>query len=210
MRMMGSAFLVLSFLPFALAAKPLPRVAAGAAPEPVLDIAGKVLRTGTYYDILPVERGRGGGITFACTGHKSCPVDVMLEDYEDSDGLPLQFIPANRKKGVIRLSTDLNIKFPGPASCAATAVWKVEKYDELTSQMFISTSGVEGNPGPETVDNWFKIEKYGNDYKLVFCPTVCNDHCKVLCKDIGIYVDKEGFKRLALSDVPLKVKFKKF
>lgn len=171
MRMMGSAFLVLSFLLFALAAKPLPRVAAGAAPEPVLDIAGKVLRTGTYYDILPVVRGRGGGITFAITGHKSCPVDVMLDSYEDSDGLPLQFIPANRKKGVIRLSTDLNVKFPGPASCAPTAVWKVEDDDELTGgQMFISTSGVEGNPGPETLDNWFKIEKYGNDLQASLLP----------------------------------------
>ncbi|KAJ6402282.1 hypothetical protein OIU84_014383 [Salix udensis] len=140
---MGPAFVVISFLLFAFAAKPLPRVSAAAAPE--------------------------------------------TDDYEQSDGLPLKFIPANSKKGVVRLSTDLNIKFSGPASCSPSAVWKVENYDDLTGQMFISTSGVEGNPGPETLDNWFKIER-----------------------DIGIYVDSEGFRRLALSDVPFKVMFKKF
>ncbi|KAJ6738378.1 KUNITZ TRYPSIN INHIBITOR 2 [Salix koriyanagi] len=122
---MGPAFVVLFFLLFAFAAKPLPRVSAAAAPETVLDVAGKILRTGTDYNILPAMRGGGG------------------------------------------------------------------------------------NPGPETLDNWFKIERYGNGYKLVFCPTVCDD-CEVLCRDIGIYVDSEGFRRLALSDVPFKVMFKKF
>lgn len=206
---MGPAFVVISFLLFAFAAKPLPRVSAASAPETVLDVSGKILRTGTDYNILPAMRGGGGGVKFACTGHKSCPVDVLQDDYEQSDGLPLKFIPANSKKGVVRLSTDLNIKFSGPASCSPSAVWKVENYDDLTGQMFISTSGVEGNPGPETLDNWFKIERYGNGYKLVFCPTVCDD-CEVLCRDIGIYVDSEGFRRLALSDVPFKVMFKKF
>jgi hypothetical protein len=37
---------------------------------------------------------------------------------------------------------------------------------------------------------------------------VCQ-HCKVMCKDIGIYVDAKGVRRLALSSVPLKVMFKK-
>ncbi|KAJ6364408.1 hypothetical protein OIU76_029372 [Salix suchowensis] len=142
---------------------PLPRVSAAAAPdETVLDVAGKILRTGTDYNILPAMRGGGGGITFACTGHKSCPVDVLQDNYEQSDGLPLKFIPANRKKGVVRLSTDLNIKFSGPGK-------------------LLPIGGVE----------------------------VCDD-CEVLCRDIGIYVDSEGFRRLALSDVPFKVMFKKF
>jgi hypothetical protein len=28
-----------------------------------------------------------------------------------------------------------------------------------------------------------------------------------MCKDVGVFVDENGNKRLALSDVPLKVKF---
>ena len=72
----------------------------------------------------------------------------------------------------------------------------------------MSSGGVEGNPGPATLSNWFKIEKFGDDYKLVFCPTVCN-FCKVVCKDVGIFIDDDGLRRLALTDdQPFKVMFK--
>ncbi|BBH03167.1 voltage dependent anion channel 1 [Prunus dulcis] len=37
-------------------------VAADAAPSPVLDITGNKLQTGVDYHILPVIRGRGGGL----------------------------------------------------------------------------------------------------------------------------------------------------
>lgn len=66
--------------------------------------------------------------------------------------------------------------------------------------------GVEGNPGRETLDNWFKIEKTDDGYKFVFCPTVCN-FCKVICRDVGIFLDGNGMRRLALSDVPFSVIF---
>ncbi|RVW59413.1 Kunitz trypsin inhibitor 2 [Vitis vinifera] len=84
---------------------------------------------------------------------------------------------------------------------------RYQTYDESSGQRFVTTGGVEGNPGRETLDNWFKIEKYEDDYKLVFCPTVC-DFCKPVCGDIGIYI-QNGYRRLALSDVPFKVMFKK-
>jgi len=47
---------------------------------------------------------------------------------------------------------------------------------------------------------------YGDAYKLVFCPSVVQSF-KHMCKDVGVFVDENGNKRLALSDVPLKVKF---
>lgn len=80
----------------------------------------------------------------------------------------------------------------------------------MMGQRFVSTGGVEGNPGPATLGNWFKIDKFGdNDYKLVFCPTVCN-FCKVVCKDVGVIADDAGLRRLALTDdQPFKVVFKK-
>ncbi|KAL5746927.1 hypothetical protein ACOSP7_023916 [Xanthoceras sorbifolium] len=205
---MKLTLLILSFLVFIFATKPLV-VTADASPDPVLDITGKKLRAGTDYYILPVFRGRGGGLTLASTGNETCPLDVVQEQHEVENGLPLTFFPVNVKKGVVRLSTDQNIKFSAATICVQSTVWKLDNYDESLGQWFVTSGGVEGNPGPGTTSNWFKIERFGDDYKLVFCPSVC-DFCKVICRDIGIYIDRAaGTRRLALSDTPFKVMFKK-
>lgn len=182
----------------------------GATPDPVLDTAGKILRTGVDYYILPVVRGRGGGLTLGPTRNKTCPLDVVQELHEVDNGLPLTFTPVNVKKGVIRESTDMNIKFSAASICVQSTVWRLARYDEVRGQYFVTSGGVEGNPGIKTISNWFKIEKYGDDYKLVFCPTVCN-YCKVICKDVGIFIENgRRILGLALTDVaPLKVMFKK-
>ncbi|XP_022743286.1 kunitz trypsin inhibitor 2-like [Durio zibethinus] len=174
--------------------------------DPVLDISGQELRTGTDYYILPVIRGRGGGLTLASTGNETCPLDVVQEQHEVSNGLPLTFSPVNVKKGVVRVSTDLNIKFSAATICVQSTVWKLDN-DESIQKLVVTTGGVEGNPGSETLSNWFKIEKFEDDYKLVFCPGVCNN-CRPVCGDLGVFID-DGIRRLALSDVPLKVMFKR-
>jgi len=46
---------------------------------------------------------------------KSCPLDVVVVERYSS--LPLRFMPVNPKKGVIRISTDLNIMFPPNVTC---------------------------------------------------------------------------------------------
>ncbi|KAK9099333.1 hypothetical protein Syun_026378 [Stephania yunnanensis] len=90
-----------------------------------------------------------------------------------------------------------------------TSVWKLASFDEEVRRYFVTTGGREGSPGIGSLSNWFKIEKDGEDYKLSFCPSVCK-FCKVICKDVGIYVDGEGVRRLALSDeTPFNVMFKK-
>ncbi|XP_009792285.1 kunitz trypsin inhibitor 5 [Nicotiana sylvestris] len=181
---------------------------AAEAPPAVVDIAGKKLRTGIDYYILPVVRGRGGGLTLDSTGNESCPLDAVVQEQQEiKNGLPLTFTPVNPKKGVIRESTDLNIKFSAASICVQTTLWKLDDFDETTGKYFITIGGNEGNPGRETISNWFKIEKFERDYKLVYCPTVCN-FCKVICKDVGIFI-QDGIRRLALSDVPFKVMFKK-
>ncbi|XP_034672736.1 kunitz trypsin inhibitor 5-like [Vitis riparia] len=198
--------LLLSLLLIALALKPFP-VVAEAAPDPVLDIEGKKLRSEVDYYILPVIRRRGGGgLTLASTGNETCPLDVVQEQHEVSNGLPLMFMPVNPKKGVIRVSTDHNVESSAATICVQSTVWKLD-YDESSGQRFVTTGGVEGNPGRGTLSNWFKIEKYEDDNNLVFCPTVC-DFCKPVCGDIGIYI-QDGYRRLALSDVPFKVMFEK-
>ncbi|KAK6148558.1 hypothetical protein DH2020_019470 [Rehmannia glutinosa] len=178
-------------------------------PSPVLDINGNKVRAGLDYYILPVIRGRGGGLTLATTGNNTCPLSVVQEQMEVKNGLPLTFTPVNAKKGVVRESTDQNIKFSAVSTCVQSTVWKLD-YEESSGKYFITAGGVEGNPGRETISNWFKIEKHeGGDYKLVFCPTVCN-YCKVICKDVGILVQDDGKRRLSLTDdAPFIVMFKK-
>ncbi|MFS8032550.1 putative proteinase inhibitor I3, Kunitz legume, kunitz inhibitor STI-like superfamily [Helianthus anomalus] len=181
-------------------------LAASSAPDSVLDVTRKNLRSGISYYIMPMARGgSGGGIALGPTSsNKTCPLGVTQLPTH-LNGLPLTFTPVNPKKSVIRLSTDVNIKFLGPTSCNESNIWKMT-YNEVMKQYFVVVGGVEGNPGRETIDNWFKIEKTDDGYKLVFCPTVCN-YCKVICRDVGIFSDDNEIRRLALSDVPFYVTF---
>lgn len=200
-------FALLCFL-FALIASTEVRICkSDASPDAVLDIDGKKLRAGVNYYILPVIRGRGGGLTLGNIGHDKCPLHVVQEQFEISNGLPATFAPVNPKKGVVRVSTDLNVEFEASTVCAKSTVWKLDKFDESTRQWLVTIGGIRGNPGQETLDNWFKIEKHGKDYKFVFCPSVCK-FCKVICKDVGIFI-KNGNRALALSDTPFPVMFKK-
>ncbi|XVF41517.1 hypothetical protein PTKIN_Ptkin01aG0285900 [Pterospermum kingtungense] len=186
----------------------LPNLSYGQELDPVLDISGQELQRGTDYYILPVVRGRGGGLTLASTGNETCPLDVVQAQQEVSNGLPLTFSPVNVDDGVVRVSTDMNIKFSAATICAQSTVWKLEN-DESIQKLIVTTGGVEGNPGRETLSNWFQIQKFEDDYKLVFCPGVC-DTCRPVCGDLGVFVDEDGIRRLALrSDEPLKVMFKR-
>lgn len=186
-----------------------------APPAPVVDINGKPVRSGTKYYILPVIRGRGGGLTLGSRGNKTCPLDVVQERLEVRNGLPLSFNPTDGKKGaVVRISTDHNIKFSASSICVQSTVWKLD-LDESIQKYVITTGGVEGNPGSATISNWFKIERYDSssrDYKLFFCPTVCN-FCKVICRDVGILIEDNGVRRLTLSltdeITPFRLQFKK-
>ncbi|CAJ2667143.1 unnamed protein product [Trifolium pratense] len=180
--------------------------AADASNEQVVDTLGKKLRADTNYYILPVIpiSRVGASLGIASIGQRY-PLDVVVVNRYQ--GLPLSFTPVNPKKGVIRVSTDLNIKFSSRRSIPdRSTVWKLDRFDFSKRQWFVTTGGVVGNPGRGTINNWFKIEKYGDAYKLVYCPSVVQSF-KHLCKDVGVFVDEKGNKRLALSDVPLKVKF---
>ncbi|CAN1294897.1 Kunitz trypsin inhibitor 5 [Linum perenne] len=183
-------------------------------PLPVLDVEGKVLRSGTTYYVIPATSGEGGGVALASLTKdpESCPQTIVQDEDEISQGLPLTFTPVNSKSGyTVRTFTDLNIKVSTDTTCEEGTVWKVNDYDDDVQQWFIGTGGVEGNPGPRTVRNWFKIWKYGSNYKFTYCPAVCKS-CKVDCKDVGIYVDENGGRKLALVDKeadPFVVKFVK-
>ncbi|OVA10732.1 Proteinase inhibitor I3 [Macleaya cordata] len=173
--------------------------------KPVRDRTGKILQTGVEYYVLASSPSAGGGVTLGRNknGTEICPYDVFQEPSVQSSGIPVTFTPVDPKKRVIGVSTDLNIEFSVDATiCVQSLVWKLGDFDESRRQYFITTNGVKGNPGLETLSNWFKIEKETTElsdysYKLVFCPSVC-DLCKPICKDIGIYYYKDGTRRLAL------------
>ncbi|KAI4297120.1 hypothetical protein L6164_037024 [Bauhinia variegata] len=204
---MKTTLLAFAALLIALSTQPL-LGAADASPEQVVDTFGKKLRAGSNYYIVPVSTypkgGTFGGLALASIG-QMCPLDlVAVKRYQ---GLPLTFTPIDPKKGVVRVSSDLNIQFSAKTKCPQSTVWQLDHFDAKTGQWFVTTGGVLGNPGWQTLRNWFKIEKYDADYKLRYCPTVST--YKHLCKDVGLYVDEYGNNRLALSDVPIKVRFHK-
>ncbi|MED6147314.1 hypothetical protein PIB30_043081 [Stylosanthes scabra] len=193
------------FLLLTLTTKPLLGVA-GSTPEQVVDTSGKLIRAGLNYYIVPTSPNVGG-LSLISTGKFTCPLDVVLTTLDPNGcrGQPVVFQPVNVKKGVVCVNTDLNIYFAYESICEST-VWMLKGYDNSTGQWFVTTNnGVLGNPSSNPVANWFKIEKYEDGYKLVYCPNVCKN-CYHKCSDIGIYEDQYG-KRLALSNVPFKVRF---
>ncbi|XP_004515058.1 miraculin-like [Cicer arietinum] len=185
------------FLLFALSSQPL-LGSAKASPDHVLDTSGKKLRVDADYYIIPAN----GGFIDLETNGESCPLHVVVDKH--SQGLPLRFAPI---KGVIRVSIDLNIMLANYDSRCPhhSIVWKIDPSSK--EETFVTLGGVLGYPSSKTIQSWFKIEKYEDAYKLVYCPYVCPS-CKHVCKDIGIYVYKDREMRLALTNIPFKVKFK--
>ncbi|WMV21151.1 hypothetical protein MTR67_014536 [Solanum verrucosum] len=184
--------------------------ASESTPIAVRDSSGKILRTGTNYYVQPISPDEAWGFELASINnhHKPCPLGIVQEDYYP--GTPLLFSSANSKKGIIRLSTDLNIDYNlSYTVCTKSndAIWTVGSYDRRAQSYFLILGGVKGNPGHETIRNWFKIEEFGDNYKITYCPSVCKD-CKIMCKDVGI-IEYNGQKRLGLSDFPVEVKFEK-
>ncbi|KAK8590152.1 hypothetical protein V6N13_088933 [Hibiscus sabdariffa] len=176
-------------------------------PEAVLDISGQGLRTDADYYVLPVVRGRGGGLTLDSADNETlCPLFVVQEQLEVDTGLPLYFSPVNVEQGVIRESTDLNVIFNASTLCIQGTLWSLV-YDEPLQKFVVAAGGAAGNPGRETLNNWFKIEKFDDDYKFIFCPAVC-DTCRPVCGDLGVII-VNGIRRLALTDDPLKVMFRR-
>nr|GEW05494.1 hypothetical protein [Tanacetum cinerariifolium] len=164
----------------------------------VLDTDGMPLVTYRNYYIVPAVSGSGGGVKLSPTTlNQTCPLDVAQENNEQLDGSPQTFLLAiPNRDGVIRQSQDLNIIFSNETTCGLPAVWRVE---DSNGQRVVTSNGTVGNPGVETINNWFKIEKFDNDYKIVFCPTVCNT-CSPTCGEVGSTIAKNG-RRSVLKDV---------
>nr|KAJ0223340.1 hypothetical protein LSAT_V11C200091460 [Lactuca sativa] len=94
------------------------------SPTQLRDLDGNLVRSCTEYYILPVIRGTGGDLIPDSTRNVSCPLDVVQANHEVNNGMPLTFTPSN--------------------------VWMLEEYDV---QLIVTSHGVAGNPGQETINN---------------------------------------------------------
>ncbi|XP_072963427.1 kunitz trypsin inhibitor 5-like [Typha angustifolia] len=173
----------------------------------VIDVDGSKLHPGMYYYILPAIHGRGGGLTFG-SRNTTCPLYVREEFYEVNNAIPVTFTPADPNVQIVRLSTDVNVQFSALNYCLQSSVWKLGDVDGVSGRRYVIAGGMEGSPGVDTVSNWFKIEKYGEkEYKLVFCPSVC-EFCKVVCGDVGVFVE-DGQNLLGVGGTLFPVVFKR-
>ncbi|VVA95135.1 unnamed protein product [Arabis nemorensis] len=175
----------------------------------VNDIDGNPIFGDSYY-VLPVIRGRGGGLTLAGRGNQPCPYDIVQESSEVDEGIPVKF--SNWKPRVLFVpeSQDLNIETIVEATiCLQSTYWRIGEFDKKRKQYFVVAGPKPEGFDGESLKSFFKIEKSGDDaYKFVFCPGTSDSKCPKY-SDVGIFIDEKGVRRLALSDKPLLVMFKK-
>ncbi|KAL8543448.1 hypothetical protein ACS0TY_004113 [Phlomoides rotata] len=174
---------------------------------PVLDVDGNQLQTNTKYYIFS-RGGGGGGLALSIRDRRiPCPPNVVQENDASSKGLSLEIFPVDKKQPRISTQSDLNFVLIGATTCVQSTVWKLGIPDPFTRQRYVRSGGVLGRPGAETVGNWFKMERSGEGYKIVYCPSVCSS-CKVDCGEVGLFVEN-GQRWLGIGGQPLVFGFKK-
>ncbi|XP_052197418.1 21 kDa seed protein-like [Diospyros lotus] len=196
------AFMIFSLL-LAFTTKTLLVLGAQAQLYPVIDIDGDMVVAGAEYYLMEWTGGAksvNGGLDLSDRGrHQTCPLDVFRHTTH-TFGRALTFSPAvETQENVIYQSSDLNIKFTGaPPICnnTTTAVWKVDSYDEKFGKWFITTNGVEGNPGAETLLNWFQFENLTTEakhaYRIVHSPGGVCETWPHLSSNLGVYETDDG------------------
>lgn len=140
----------------------------------VVDTFGNLVKTDLQYYIKPAKNtgeNRGGGLGLRGINDNdnstTCPLGVVQEINEQTDGLFVSFFPIVKPQdGLIRGFTDLNVQFYTSDTCNQGTVWRIE---ELEGQTFVNLGGKIGDPVAETLSNWFKIERIANDFKYTPC-----------------------------------------
>ncbi|CAF2139734.1 unnamed protein product, partial [Brassica rapa subsp. trilocularis] len=154
----------------------------------LLDIHGDIIFDGSYYVLPRISGPGGGGLTLSSRGDDWCPLALSQTGI-----FRVAFVPE---------SANLNIHMDVKATiCGQSTYWYVPPVEPITviEALFIGA-------GPKPSNGFFQIKKIEDGlggYKIVFC--VNNNDCS----DIGIFVDKQGVRRLALSSTPFEVRFMK-
>ncbi|WMV21102.1 hypothetical protein MTR67_014487 [Solanum verrucosum] len=186
----------------------------------VLDMEGEPLKIDEEYSIISIPYG-GGSVYLANLGNTKCPNGVVQDSSGEFDNnTPVLFYTMKFGSHFVSENQDVSIKFSTSSSstksCVNETVWKVG-YSIVgpthSPLRFVITGGTLGFPGPNNIENWFKIEKYEtgipHSYKLRYCPSqyICPT-CQFDCADVGLYENK-GYARLALNNKPYPFGFTK-
>ncbi|KAL1192202.1 Kunitz trypsin inhibitor 4 [Cardamine amara subsp. amara] len=183
---------------------------AASAYAQVVDIDGEILFMDDSFYVLPVIRGQGGGLTLRGRGGKPCPFDIVQSSSEVNEGIPVKFSGWTSRVGFVPDSENLHIKTVVKATiCLQSTYWRIGEFDDVRKQYFVVAGPKPKSSEKDSLKSFFTIEKSGDDaFKFVFCPRDW-DSDSPKCSDVGIFVDELGVRRLALSDTPFLVMFKK-
>ncbi|KAF3442317.1 hypothetical protein FNV43_RR16233 [Rhamnella rubrinervis] len=166
--------------------------------DTVYDSAGEALQAGVEYYIRPAITDFGGRFTLI-RRNDSCPYYVGQENSDPSDGYPVAFTPFEGGATVIKQSRDVKIEFQGVGTICiqSSLAWLLGDRDPITGRYLIAT-------GEDTwiypAGNYFRIEgtSMQNVYSFRWCPTEVCPICRLICQDVGPFVE-DGKRLLALD-----------
>nr|VDD64330.1 unnamed protein product [Brassica oleracea] len=171
---------------------------------PVLDIDDEIIFDGSYY-VIPVFFGAdGGGLTLSPLGNKQCPLYIGQKASDANMGIPVRFSNWKSRVGFVPESENLNIEMDVKATiCVQSTYWWVAASGMPIVETLIA-AGPKPEPRKDSSKSFFQVKKnedFFRGYNIVFCP---NDKD---CIDVGVFVDKDGVRRLTLSSTPFPVMF---
>ncbi|QCD92522.1 Kunitz inhibitor ST1-like [Vigna unguiculata] len=171
---------VLAFvLLFALSLQ-VPLLRATDAPaEAVVDMSGKKLQVGESYFIVPAMR------TFTRCGKFECLNAEGLSLANIGESCPLDVVVVQRSLGL-------------PLSFSPLDANEGVVLESTDLNIIFSTD----RTSCDEYSLVWKLNHFGGSKSGFVCLS-----SKHLCEDVGVFVDENGNRRLALSDVPFKVKF---
>ncbi|KAK8572084.1 hypothetical protein V6N12_028146 [Hibiscus sabdariffa] len=171
-----TASLFLLFI-FSITQSSFPVGVANAAGDVVLDVNGDEVLTGAqYYVVSAIWGAGGGGLSIGWESDRRCPGIVVQSRFDLDNGSP--------------------VTLPNIDGVEGTRSGRI-----VRKKVGVELGGSEGEPGCDTVESWFKIERVFKDgtYKFKYCPSVC-DSAVTSCNEIERDVDSDGQVRLAVSD----------
>ncbi|KAF7813343.1 kunitz-type trypsin inhibitor alpha chain-like [Senna tora] len=193
----AAPFSFLLFLAFAFAVATTTTTA-----ELVFDSAGQPVLNGGTYVVAPTTGPIFNAAIIDSSG-STCSLAVIQQDPGFAFVLPVT-ITALVRPTFVTTSMKLFISFDyiQPNVCTNNSNWVITKSSNDDFEYVMV--GDSGNP----IGSSFYIRPYGTTENLTYKLVSCEGD---ICRNIGVHVDSQGFRRLVVTDgEPLVVKFDKY